>query len=86
MFVNCLIENPTFDSQTKDTMTLQQKSFGSKAQLSEKFVTTVIKSGIVEAVMQWAKFKQQAQLQKKCAGKKTSKLKGTVTNYLPLMF
>lgn len=28
IFVNCLIENPTFDSQTKEHMTLQQKSFG----------------------------------------------------------
>lgn len=57
-------------------MTLQQKSFGSKCQLSDKFVTTVMKSGIVEAVMSWAKYKQQEKLQKKCAGKKTSKLKG----------
>lgn len=28
VFVNCLIVNPTFDSQTKETMTLQAKSFG----------------------------------------------------------
>uniref|UniRef100_A0A2P2I0M0 DNA topoisomerase 2 n=1 Tax=Hirondellea gigas TaxID=1518452 RepID=A0A2P2I0M0_9CRUS len=76
IFVSALIVNPTFDSQTKETMTLQQKSFGSKCSLSDKFVTAVMKSGIVEAVMAWAKFKQQTQLQKKCAGKKTSKLKG----------
>ncbi|XP_047738579.1 DNA topoisomerase 2-alpha isoform X2 [Hyalella azteca] len=76
VFVNALIENPTFDSQTKENMTLQQKSFGSKCTLSDKFVAAVVKSGIVETVMAWAKFKQQAQLEKKCAGKKTSKLKG----------
>lgn len=28
VFVNCLIVNPTFDSQTKENMTLQMKSFG----------------------------------------------------------
>lgn len=28
VFVNCLIVNPTFDSQTKENMTLQAKSFG----------------------------------------------------------
>jgi DNA topoisomerase-2 len=28
IFVNCLIVNPTFDSQTKENMTLQAKSFG----------------------------------------------------------
>lgn len=42
IFINCLINNPTFDSQTKENMTLQAKSFGSKCTLSEKFVTAVI--------------------------------------------
>lgn len=41
VFVNCLIENPTFDSQTKENMTLQSKSFGSKCQLGEKYVAQV---------------------------------------------
>ena len=41
VFVNCLIENPTFDSQTKENMTLQAKSFGSKAVLNEKFILQV---------------------------------------------
>ncbi|XP_050431493.1 DNA topoisomerase 2 isoform X2 [Adelges cooleyi] len=75
VFVNCLIVNPTFDSQTKEHMTLQVKSFGSRCSLSEKFVTAVSKCGIVEAVLSWAKFKAQTQLQKQ-SGKKQSKLKG----------
>ena len=41
LFVNCLIENPTFDSQTKENMTLQQKNFGSKCSLSDKFIKQV---------------------------------------------
>lgn len=41
LFVNCLIENPSFDSQTKENMTLQQKSFGSTCTLSEKFIKQV---------------------------------------------
>lgn len=41
VFVNCLIENPTFDSQTKENMTLQAKNFGSKCPLSEKFAKSV---------------------------------------------
>lgn len=41
IFVNALIENPTFDSQTKENMTLQAKSFGSTCQLSEKFIKAV---------------------------------------------
>uniref|UniRef100_A0A7E4ZZX8 DNA topoisomerase 2 n=1 Tax=Panagrellus redivivus TaxID=6233 RepID=A0A7E4ZZX8_PANRE len=76
VFVNCLIENPTFDSQTKETMTLQAKSFGSKAEVSEKFTNAAFKSGITEAVMSWVKFKQQEQQNKACSSKKTTKLKG----------
>lgn len=76
IFVNCLIVNPTFDSQTKETMTLQAKNFGSKCTLSEKFITNVTKCGIVEAVLTWAKFKEATQLQKQCSGKKQNKLKG----------
>jgi len=41
LFVNCLIENPTFDSQTKENMTLQPKSFGSTCALSDKFIKQV---------------------------------------------
>lgn len=45
LFVNCLVENPTFDSQTKENMTLQQKSFGSTCPLSDKFIKQVPEDG-----------------------------------------
>ena len=41
VFINCLIVNPAFDSQTKENMILQVKSFGSKCTLSDKFVGQV---------------------------------------------
>ena len=41
VFINCLIENPSFDSQTKENMTLKERSFGSKCNLSEKFIKSV---------------------------------------------
>ena len=41
VFVNCLVENPTFDSQTKENMTLKAKSFGSTCTLSDKFLKQV---------------------------------------------
>lgn len=75
IFVNCLIVNPTFDSQTKENMTLQAKSFGSKCTFSDKFMSAVLKSGIVESVLTWAKFKAQTDLAK-TSGKKNIKLKG----------
>lgn len=64
IFINCLIVNPTFDSQTKENMTLQMKSFGSKCEPSEKFIGLVHKSGIIESVLSWAKFKAQKDLAK----------------------
>jgi len=76
VFVNCLIVNPTFDSQTKDTMTLVAKSFGSKCTLSEKFQAALTKSGIIESVLLWSKFKADAQLKSKQSGKKTNKIRG----------
>lgn len=38
LFVNCKIDNPSFDSQTKENMTLTMKKFGSKCGLSEQFL------------------------------------------------
>ncbi len=38
IFVNALIENPAFDSQTKEFLTLKSSAFGSKCELSEDFV------------------------------------------------
>jgi DNA topoisomerase-2 len=38
IFVNALIENPTFDSQTKETLTLPAGKFGTKPVLSEEFM------------------------------------------------
>ncbi|KAJ8335199.1 hypothetical protein SKAU_G00408380 [Synaphobranchus kaupii] len=76
VFVNALIENPTFDSQTKENMTLQTKSFGSKCPLSDKFIRAATNCGIVESILNWVKFKAQTQLNKKCSSVKYSKIKG----------
>ncbi|XP_065109660.1 DNA topoisomerase 2-alpha [Paramisgurnus dabryanus] len=76
LFVNCLIENPSFDSQTKENMTLQQKSFGSTCSLTSQFIKQANSCGIVESIMNWVKFKAQTQLNKKCSAVKHTKIKG----------
>lgn len=38
IFVNAMIENPSFDSQTKETLTLKSSAFGSRPEISEEFV------------------------------------------------
>ena len=38
IFVNALIDNPAFDSQTKETLTTRVNSFGTTCDLSEKLL------------------------------------------------
>ncbi|KAI6238589.1 DNA topoisomerase 2 [Aphelenchoides fujianensis] len=78
LFVNCLIVNPTFDSQTKETLTTAAKDFGSKITgWDQKFIDEVVKkSGIVESVVSWVQAKQLQQQDKKLSSKKTSKIRG----------
>ncbi|XP_077227115.1 DNA topoisomerase 2-like [Tasmannia lanceolata] len=64
IFVNVLIDNPAFDSQTKETLTTRQGSFGSKCEISQEFLKKVAKSGIVESLLSWADFKQSKELKK----------------------
>lgn len=75
VYVNALIENPAFDSQTKETLTTRPSSFGSSCSVSDKFLKTVEKSSLVDSVVNWAKFKQDEQLKKK-GGSKKSKVLG----------
>jgi DNA topoisomerase-2 len=75
--VNCLVNNPTFDSQTKDFLTTRQKQFKDKNEcdLPDKFLKQVGKSSIVENILAFAKFKQNRELAKK-GGTKKIKLTG----------
>ncbi|PRQ59875.1 putative DNA topoisomerase (ATP-hydrolyzing) [Rosa chinensis] len=51
VFVNALIDNPAFDSQTKETLTICPSSFGSKCELPQALLKKVAKSGIVESLL-----------------------------------
>ncbi|KAJ1884646.1 DNA topoisomerase 2, partial [Kickxella alabastrina] len=48
LFVNSKIGNPTFDSQTKETLTLRSSAFGSRCEISEDFMKGVLKSELKE--------------------------------------
>uniref|UniRef100_A0A1I8FTX2 DNA topoisomerase 2 n=1 Tax=Macrostomum lignano TaxID=282301 RepID=A0A1I8FTX2_9PLAT len=74
IFCNCLIENPSFDSQTKEFMTLQAKKFGSAPELDDKFFKKLLSEdcGIVRCVLEYADFKTNKALnQRTKASKKT---------------
>lgn len=47
--VRCVVENPSFDSQTKDYMNTPSSSFGSSCEISDKFIEKAAKLGIMDA-------------------------------------
>ncbi|KAG4090310.1 type II DNA topoisomerase [Neocallimastix lanati (nom. inval.)] len=75
VFINSLIENPAFDSQTKETLTLRASSFGSRCPVSDNFINKVMKSGVIDNILSWAKYKQ-SQMLKKTDGHKRSRISG----------
>ena len=75
VFVNALIENPAFDSQTKETLNTRASNFGSKYESSDKVIKQMMNSGIVEQILSWASFKQSKEM-KKSDGKKATRLTG----------
>ena len=70
VFVNSLIENPSFDSQTKDSLTTKPSKFGSKCELPNSFMKKVLDSGVVETIMTIANAKDKAKLKRMAGGKK----------------
>uniref|UniRef100_A0A7S3VQX9 DNA topoisomerase 2 n=1 Tax=Dunaliella tertiolecta TaxID=3047 RepID=A0A7S3VQX9_DUNTE len=75
VFLNCNIENPAFDSQTKENLTLRSSSFGSKCELPQPFIDKVAKCGVVDSILQFATFKNSREL-KKSDGAKKSRITG----------
>ena len=75
VFVNCLVENPAFDSQTKDTLTLRAGAFGSKCDLGDALLKRVANCGIVDLILSFASFKANKEL-KKGDGAKRARLTG----------
>lgn len=75
VYVNALIVNPAFDSQTKEFLTTKSSSFGSTCVVPDKMLKDVEKSSIVDKILDWAKFKQTAELKKK-GGSKLARVLG----------
>jgi DNA topoisomerase-2 len=74
LFVKSTIVNPTFSSQTKDTLTSNVKDFGFRFDVSDEFIMKLSKCGIVEEIVAFAKHKETREL-KTTDGKKRSKVK-----------
>ena len=75
LFVKSVIDNPSFNSQTKETLTTNASKFGSKCELSDKFIEGVLKCGIMEKALALNQLKEQKDM-KKADGKKQNKIRG----------
>lgn len=73
VFLKSTIVNPSFDSQSKETLTTPVAKFGSKCDISDKFIDKLYKTNIVEKALSLTEFQNQKKLTK-TDGKKTSKL------------
>ncbi len=65
LFLKCSIENPSFDSQTKEYMTTISKNFGSTCKVSDKFIEKLSKTGIIERSVSLGQHKDDLGLAKK---------------------
>ena len=75
LFLRCDIENPAFDSQTKDYMNTPSSKFGSKCEVSDKFIEKVAKMGVMDAALQLTEVKE-TKAAKKTDGTKTKTVRG----------
>jgi DNA topoisomerase-2 len=75
LFLRCDIENPAFDSQTKDFMNTPSIKFGSKCEVSDKFIEKVAKMGVMDAACALTEIKEN-KAAKKTDGSKSKSVRG----------
>ena len=75
LFLNCIIENPAFDSQTKECINTPVAKFGSKCEVSDKFIEKLAKMGVMESALLLNEVKAN-KAAKKNDGKKTTNIRG----------
>jgi DNA topoisomerase II len=75
LFVNATIVNPSFDSQTKETLTTPASKFGSHFKSSTKFVDSLVKIGLLDEAQSILEAKA-AKEAKKTDGSKKRTIRG----------
>ncbi len=75
LFVRCDIENPAFDSQTKDYMNTPMAKFGSSCIVSDKFIEKLAKMGVMESACAIHEIKENKNA-KKSDGSKSKNVRG----------
>jgi DNA topoisomerase-2 len=60
LFIDCTIDKPRYSSQTKEDLITEIKSFGTSFEVNDKFIAKIIKSDIVDTILDWAMNKAEA--------------------------
>jgi DNA topoisomerase-2 len=81
LFLRCDIENPAFDSQTKDFMNTPSDKFGSTCVVSDAFIEKVAKMGVMELACNLTEAKESRVAAKKTDGAKTKTVRG-IENFM----
>ena len=75
LFVSCFIENPSFDSQTKDYLNTPSSNFGSSCEIPDKIIDEIAKKWLMELAVSLTHIKDISTA-KKSDGAKTRKIVG----------
>jgi len=84
LFLRCDVENPSFDSQTKDFMNTPSNKFGSSCTVSDAFIEKVAKMGVMDMACSLTEAKEN-KLAKKTDGAKTKTIRG-IQNFIDANF
>lgn len=76
IFINCLIENPAFTSQTKEQLTTRVKDFGSRCEIPLEYINKIMKTDLATRMFEIADANEENAL-KKSDGTRKSR----ITNY-----
>lgn len=81
LFLRCDIENPSFDSQTKDFMNTPSNKFGSSCVVTEQFIEKVAKMGVMDLACTLTEAKENKVAAKKTDGSKVKNIRN-IANFI----
>ena len=84
LFLRCDVENPSFDSQTKDFMNTPSNKFGSSCTVSDGFIDKLAKMGIMDVACSLTEAKEN-KAAKKTDGTKSKTVRG-IANFIDANF